>query len=273
MPQIKIPGYPISNFVESLWYCSSENFSSKVTTFPLLNESLIIDFSKSYKAFDKNGNLVAENKTIWFAGIHSEPFYTEISGKHEQFGILFKPGGIYKFFGIPATEFFNSLVDAENIISNRINELIDMAAGEENPIAKLQHLENYLMSIFSKNEITCYYENLASAISDTNLRFGGIKYLLSEIKSSSKTFISNFKKYYGITPKKFCHMKLVNNSLSEIAAYPERSLTHIALNNGFYDQSHYIKHFKSFLNVTPKEYSKFISDGRILRDFPNFLEH
>jgi len=273
MPQIKNPGYPISNFVESLWYCKGENYSAKVTTYPLLNESLIIDFSSSYKAFDKNGRLVAHNKTVWFAGMHNEPMYTEISGEHEQFGILFKPGGIYKFFGIPASEFANKLVDAEYIISNKLNELIEMAAGEEKTSSKLWYLENFLKSIYSKNEINHYYTNLAGALNDTNLRSGGIKYLLSEVKQSSKTFISNFKKFYGLTPKKFCQMKLVNNSLSEIITFPDRSLTEIAINNGFYDQSHYIKHFKSFLDITPREYVKHISEGRILKEFPNFLVH
>ena len=273
MPQIKNPGYPINNFVESLWYCKSNDFSAKVTTFPLLNESLIIDFSSSYKAFDKSGSLIAHNKTVWFAGMHNEPMYTEITGEHEQFGILFKPGGIYKFFGIPATEFANKLIDAEHIISSRLNEILDMAASEKKTVSKLEHLEYFLQSIYSQNEINQYYTNLAAAINDDNLRSGGIKYLLSEIKESSKTFISNFKKYYGITPKKFCQLKLINNSLTEMITYPERSLTEIALNNGFYDQSHYIKHFKSFLNITPKEYIKYISEQRILKEFPNFLEH
>ena len=45
------------------------------------------------------------------------------------------------------------------------------------------------------------------------------------------------------------------------------SLTQIGLDAGYYDQSHFIREFKSYTNLTPKEYKASISDlpGHIIR--------
>ncbi len=273
MPFMKIPGYPLNTVIEALWFCKAEDFYSKVTTFPLLNEGLFIDFSESYKSYNTSGKIIGDNKKIWFAGIHSKPFLTEVKGNHEQYGILFKPGGIYKLFGVPATELAENFIDADDVFRNEFNEMMDTVVNDKTPLSKLNFIEKFLTKKLSDRKINSYLENIVSEIDSDNLRNGGIKKLLSEINQSSKSFIANFKKVYGLTPKKFCRMKLINNSLNEIIAKPNSSLTQVALNNGFYDQSHFIRHFNFFLNISPKEYKRYAVEGNVSKEFPNFLEH
>ena len=48
---------------------------------------------------------------------------------------------------------------------------------------------------------------------------------------------------------------------------PNLSLTQIGLKAGYYDQSHFIREFKSFTTLTPKDYQASITDlpGHIFR--------
>ena len=46
-------------------------------------------------------------------------------------------------------------------------------------------------------------------------------------------------------------MRNVRDSLSSLEV---ENLTSTGYNNGFFDQSHFIKEFKSFMNETPKSY-------------------
>lgn len=273
MPFIKTPDYPLSTAVELLWFCKSDDVNSKVTTFPVLNEGLFIDFSQSYKTVDFNGKPIISNKTIWFTGMQTKPMQTEIKGSHEQYGILFKPGGCYRLFGVPASEFADRTIDATDAFGKQFDIIIDTVIKEINPLSKLSAIENFLLKKIEQRDVNPYLQNVISALNDNGLRNGGIKKLIAEINQSTKSFIANFKKVYGITPKKFCQMKLINNSLSDIASNPSTSLTQIGLNNGFYDQSHFIKHFTSFLNVTPKQYKTYILEGKVTREYPNFMEH
>ncbi len=174
---------------------------------------------------------------------------------------------------MPASEFANRTIDATDVFGNQFDIIIDMVIKEINPLSKLSAIENFLLKRINQRDVNPYLENVISALNDNGLRNGGIKKLIAEINQSTKSFIANFKKVYGITPKKFCQMKLINNSLIDIISKPSLSLTQVGLKNGFYDQSHFIKHFTSFLNVTPKEYRNYAQEGKVTKEYPNFLEH
>ena len=50
------------------------------------------------------------------------------------------------------------------------------------------------------------------------------------------------------------------NAVSLIQTNPMKSLSYIGLEAGYYDQSHFIREFKDFSGVTPKEFLKQNSD-------------
>lgn len=60
--------------------------------------------------------------------------------------------------------------------------------------------------------------------------------------------------YIGITPNLFNKINRFQLSLKHIAK-KEASLTSIAYECGYFDQSHFIRDFKSFTGITPSAYS------------------
>ncbi|MPM80175.1 HTH-type transcriptional activator Btr [bioreactor metagenome] len=65
-----------------------------------------------------------------------------------------------------------------------------------------------------------------------------------------------FKEQFRIPPHAFQTMLRINYAKKELGKH--RQMTEIALDAGFYDQSHFIKVFKSYTGVTPDRYQKFI---------------
>lgn len=85
--------------------------------------------------------------------------------------------------------------------------------------------------------------------------------LSQEVYISKYYMIKKFKINCGLTPHKFMIQNRIRKSKQLIIK--NQSLTDIAMAIGFYDQSHFIRHFKHIVGLTPNEYkiaSKRISD-------------
>ena len=68
-----------------------------------------------------------------------------------------------------------------------------------------------------------------------------------------KQFERTFSKYVGVNPKKFASIVRFQNVI-QINSKDKRTLSQIAIDNGYYDQSHFIHDFKSITGLTPKAF-------------------
>ena len=76
---------------------------------------------------------------------------------------------------------------------------------------------------------------------------------LSEIAGMDKfKFLRWFKKNTGLTPVNYIILNRIERGKEMIRQ--GKPLIHIALDSGFYDQSHFTNYFKYFVGITPREY-------------------
>ena len=71
---------------------------------------------------------------------------------------------------------------------------------------------------------------------------------------TERTFERNFMNEVGITPKQFAKIIQFQNSLEKIDNSQTERFTDIAYDSGFADQSHFIRVFKSYTGLSPKQY-------------------
>ena len=91
--------------------------------------------------------------------------------------------------------------------------------------------------------------------------------MLSRETGYSECYIRRiFKQIHGISPKEFERFIRFQVFLSEITAAPKAADSEeIALNCGYYDQSHMLKDLRAFAGTTPEKYKKQICEKRKLR--------
>ena len=65
----------------------------------------------------------------------------------------------------------------------------------------------------------------------------------------------HFKKQIGISPKQLGKVIRLQTSLQMMVNQKAETLTDIAYENEYFDQNHFIKDFKEFVGITPKEFS------------------
>ena len=76
---------------------------------------------------------------------------------------------------------------------------------------------------------------------------------LSRFSAMSKYhFIRKFDENIGMTPHKFQIQNRVRKA--KVSLEETDSLTQAGVNAGFYDQSHFIRHFKHLYKMTPSDY-------------------
>jgi len=77
--------------------------------------------------------------------------------------------------------------------------------------------------------------------------------LLEQLYLTERTFERKFLKEIGVTAKQFAKIVQFSFSLNQLKTSDYTTLTNIAYENGFADQSHFIRTFKKYTGQTPKE--------------------
>jgi len=152
--------------------------------------------------------------------------------------------------------FKNSIEDQNlaNMIQKAYNEKANLKIQTEEIIRYLD--KNY--SVKKENNDIFYIEKEAikKAIEYMVLNANNTNVSLDEIADfagiSKYHFLRVFKKYTGFTPKHFIQNIKINNA-RKILANHSISLSEIAMECGFYDQSHFIKTYKKFYGSTPSK--------------------
>jgi AraC-like DNA-binding protein len=130
----------------------------------------------------------------------------------------------------------------------------------------LDCMNSYFEELFSLNPNKSIIEKICEMI-----QLGSEEINVSEIgehlNSSQRLLQIKFKNSTGLTIKKYIKILKLRKSIDQMAnSNPEGiNLTNIALNNQYFDQSHFIKDFKDVTKITPKMFnpdSYFLSKKR-----------
>ena len=84
--------------------------------------------------------------------------------------------------------------------------------------------------------------------------FDNIENVASRYGITSRYLQKLFLQYTGLTPKLYTKINRFQNSL-RLVTQNNNSLTSIAYDCGYFDQSHFIREFKSFTGLTPSGYT------------------
>lgn len=82
---------------------------------------------------------------------------------------------------------------------------------------------------------------------------------LGQIPLSQRQLERHIKHQCGITPKHLERIYRVRHAMNEIKTKTDSTLTQIALECGFSDQSHLVREFKSIVKITPAKYRTLIA--------------
>jgi AraC-like DNA-binding protein len=242
----KKPSDKLSEYVQEILVI--ENYHVAVPfCLPLFaNGTPTLLFHTAQGQFKKNsGHLTLFGQTIL-------PDKLQIKDNFTLIAYFLKPYSLISLFDISAQELTDKPVDF-NLFSKR-NRLQEQLLNSNTAGEMILVLDNYLFSLIPKN---IKDRPLIKHASETIFK-NPTRQVLSEIQKdlcvTERTLQRMFEKNIGVSPNQFRKIHQFNKAFRQLNNREFQNLSDIAYDNGYADQSHYIRAFKEFTNITPKEY-------------------
>jgi len=163
-----------------------------------------------------------------------------------------KPYSLTSLFGISAQELTDKPVDF-NLLPQK-TDLQEQLLNANTTSQMILLLDNYIFSLASKIETDLRSIKYATAKIFDNPTKTILSQIQEDIGITERTLQRMFEKSVGVSPNQFRKIHQFNRAFCQLNNRQFQSLSDIAYNNGYADQSHYIRAFKEFTNITPKEY-------------------
>lgn len=251
------PRPALARFVETLWYYKDlDHGHTREKLLPDASMELIIDLGDGPKKLYDNSNLdrYSEFKHCWVSGFQRRYIVLGVESGASMMGVHFRTGGAAPFFNFPLSELSGNVVELDLIWKREILALREQLLEAPTPELKFDLLESFLVAK-AKNGFDQDHAISAALGMLHNWPVLPLKDLASQIGLTHKQMLARFDCRVGVTPKVasriFRFQKLVV-ATAKTTTIPDWS--GLALECGYYDQSHMIHEFQELAGLTPKEY-------------------
>jgi AraC-like DNA-binding protein len=188
------------------------------------------------------------------SGPRSEFFVIDTEGEAATAGVHFKAGGAFPFFKLPPGELTNQSVALESLWgagSNRLRERLLEAKtfGEKFRVLELCLLEQLAKPLQRHPAVGFALQQFLGSRQPPP-----VSRVVEQVGFSQRRFIQLFRGEVGLAPKLFCRVGRFQKVIQTAHAHGEVDWAQVALDCGYYDQSHFIHDFQSFAGITPSAY-------------------
>jgi AraC-like DNA-binding protein len=180
--------------------------------------------------------------------------------------VRFRAGAFRHFCQISLEELNDSTCGLGDIWGKAGEKLAQRIGDASTLQSRIDHLESYLLDCFSRYAQTNAYIDIALNQLYYHHNVVQIESLAKQMRISRRHFERTFKIAVGVGPKLFQRLSRFQQTVRDLLLANETSYLPIALDHGYYDQSHFIKEFHDFAQDTP---SSFLQPATFLSHFYN----
>lgn len=170
---------------------------------------------------------------------------------HLMIKVGFQPGGLYRFLGIPMSEFlYNDGFDGMDLLGDELNEVLDQLRETVSFLQMKMVVENFLFKHAGKLKQSLPIDQVLPIL----IRGRGlikIEQLAAQACLSLRQFERVFQQRIGMPPKHFSRLVRFGQAWIIKEQQPGMSWIKIAHECGYFDQMHLIRDFQEFAGVNP----------------------
>jgi AraC-like DNA-binding protein len=203
-----------------------------------------------------------------YSGFHAQTqHYTRFhtTGSFGIFGAYLFPGAIPQLFALPAAALSDHIPDLHSLLGQSGKNLEEKIMLAQNNQQRAQLLSSFFEECLRKNETTlspvCRLIRQMAQRSDTTQ----VQPLAAQCHLSVRQLERQFLHYAGFSPKRFARITRFQLAMNHYGQL-DTSLTQLAYDCGYYDQSHFIHDFKTFSGHHPEHYFFHAAEGTEWRD-------
>jgi AraC-like DNA-binding protein len=254
-PRIFAPTEDLAEFVQCYWTLESEqeHTPQKNTIVPDGTMKLIFHYGDTYKHHPKNGASIILPK-CFLIGQLTQPYIVEPLGVTGTFVVRFHPNGFVPFATIPIKQMENTAVPLHILFGAEGEELGKRILGAAQTSERIEIIETFLLNRLTDRQTI---DNVVQSTVATILKANG-QFSVSEFSKqhniNRRQLARKFSSVIGLSPKQLSKTIRLQATLKILLTKKVPSLTDLAYENEYFDQAHFIKDFKEFTGLTPKEF-------------------
>ncbi len=257
--QTHSPNDALADFVDCYWTLESseepgEDELTRQTIVPDGCMEMIFHFGDLYRQYIKGDQSIIQPRCFVFGQL-TKPLVIEPTGRTGIFSVRFHPGGFVPFTEYPIKEMENRAVPLEEVFTSEdVNKLIDDILNAKSQENRIEVVEQFLKSLLQDSKtIDRIVKSTVETITTAN---GQLK--VSEVSDQLNTNVRQLERKFanavGLSPKQLSKTIRLQAALKLLLNKKHEKLTSLAYEGEFYDQAHFIRDFKSFTGLTPKEF-------------------
>lgn len=213
---------------------------------------LLFNFRGTFHEIADDGKL----SQIFSAGLQAPSDQMKrfvVSNTYGLFGVYLYPYTVSMLFGVPAMELKNTRVDLISLMGSEGRDLETKIATAATTESRIATLSDFILHQIQKSK--CKLHNIDAAIQKINHSYGNFNVgrLADELNTSVRQFERRFKELSGFRPKEYGKIFRFRSAIEALSK--TTSLAAVALDFGYYDQSHFSNDFKLLSGFTPAEYA------------------
>ncbi len=252
-------------FIKSIWRLHEYNTREKTETIlPKGTAEIIFNLSDSITYV----NQIADSQTLPFCfinGINFKPFTLVKKGQQKFIGIQLNTIGLKVLFDIPVKEFSDHIYDGWQVCRS-LESLSYQLFSKKSFNEQVKIILKWIHERISVSRATKTLPQIYNFFYSNPSPLLTVRTLCNERFISDRQLRRLSNEWLGMNSESFLLYNKYLRALN-LLHRSNASLTQVGLDVGYYDQSHFIREFKSFTDLTPKEYRAEISylPGHIIR--------
>ncbi len=241
--------------INSIWRLSEYDlYESKEIILPKGTVEIIFNFSDRINYDNPSLRITTPLPTVFVNGINFKPFVLTKTGQQEFIGIQLNSIGLKLLFDISVKEINNRVYKGEDLCPD-LGILADKLFYHQ---TFSQQVEILLKWIRRKISISnCQFEvNRAQKLLSLSCHHNmTVKNICEQVCLSDRQLRRFSLEWLGMNTEEFLLYHKYLYCL-HLLHHSKQTLTEVGLEAGYYDQSHFIREFKSYTDMTPKQYRK-----------------
>ncbi len=254
-PQIFAASGELAAFVKCYWNLESakENTPLKNTIVPDGTMKLIFHYGDTYRHHPAEGASIILPK-CFLIGQLTQPYVVEPLGVTGSFVVRFHPNGFLPFTTIPIKEMENTAVPLDRLFGKEGEAIGEKILNANHTDERIRLIVAFLLQrLTNKQAIDLVVKSTIETIIDTDGQFS-VNEFSQQHKINRRHLTRKFSSTIGLSPKQLSKIIRIQATLKKLLTQDVSKLTDLAYENEYFDQSHFIKDFKEFTGLTPKEF-------------------
>ncbi|MFY7665154.1 DUF6597 domain-containing transcriptional factor [Flavobacterium sp.] len=254
-PKTYEPNNQLIEFVKRYWTLEGgkENIPLKNTIVPDGTMKLIFHYGDTYKHHAQNGEITLLPK-CFLIGQLTKPYVIEPVGVTGSFVVQFKPNGFLPFTSIPIKEMENRAIPLDILFGQEGIKLSNQILNANSTSERIQIIEAFLFKQLADRQcIDHIVKSTVETILNTNGQFS-VNEFSKNNSINRRQLARKFSSTIGLSPKQLAKTIRIQTILKVLLNEEVTSLTDLAYESEYFDQAHFIKEFKEFTGLTPKEF-------------------